>query len=136
MRAAMERSAPAPGPALQAAGISYVMFAVEHPEQYRLMFGTYRVDKRRYPALVDASRDAHGAFLGVVERGLESRALRREPAEILALAAWSIVHGLASLGIDGHGEPNVEAFADQVTRFLVTGIGLERRNRERRKPRH
>lgn len=141
MQAAMERSAPAPGSALQAAGISYVVFAVEHPEQYRLMFGTYRVDKKRYAALVDASRDARGVLLGVIERGLDSRAFRREPAEILALAAWSIVHGLASLGIDGQlsgtgEEPNVEALADQVTRLLVTGIRLERRTPERRKPRH
>jgi AcrR family transcriptional regulator len=86
--------------ALARVGAAYVRFGVEHPAHYRLMFGAELADKARYPALQEASDAAFAVLTGVLERGQASGQVRREPVLDQALAAWSLVHGLATLLID------------------------------------
>ncbi len=78
------------------AGASYVSFALTHPQRFRLMFG----------GLV--SIDAHPELREQATRTFD--ALRRsfagsgppEGAAHAAAAAWSLVHGLAELLLNGH----------------------------------
>lgn len=77
-------------------GEAYVRFALEHPQRFRLMFGgALRAGK--YPELQQQARATfaklQGAFAGL---GTD--------AEFAAAAAWSLVHGLAQLILDGHFE--------------------------------
>jgi AcrR family transcriptional regulator len=81
-------------------GVAYVRFGAEHPAHYRLMFGAELGDRTRYPALQEASEAAFGILTGVLERGQASGQVRRDPVLDQALAAWSLVHGLATLLID------------------------------------
>jgi AcrR family transcriptional regulator len=71
-------------------GEAYVEFALAHPARFRLMFGgrvkLERRDRRAYEALVKSFAD-----LG-------------EDAQYAAAAAWSLVHGLSHLILDGHFE--------------------------------
>lgn len=91
--AALEASA-AQGP--RARGEAYVRFALEHPQRFRLMFGgTLPLDA--HPALREA---ASQTYAGLV-RAFEPLA-GREGAPIAAAAAWSLVHGLAQLLLDGY----------------------------------
>jgi len=126
MRAASDQARSAGTSGLQAAGVSYVHFALRHPEQYRLMFGSYRIDQARHIDLVRAANDAYGVLLETVQEGVESAELRDEPVEIVAAAAWSIVHGLASLIIDdklgAKGSRDVTAIAGRVTGLLINGL--------------
>lgn len=126
MRTALEQVSAAATSRLQAAGVGYVQFAVTHPEQYRLMFGSYRIDQARHADLLTAASDAYSVLLETVNEGVESGELRNEPVEALTAAAWSIVHGLASLIIDERlnpkASPNVAAIAERVTRLLIDGI--------------
>ena len=99
-------------------GLAYVRFALEHPQRFRLMFGGV-VPIARYPELSEQGRRAY--------RGLEE-AFRElgEDAPLAAAAAWSLVHGLSNLILDGHfaqaqrESGGAEAFAARVlgmTRF-------------------
>jgi AcrR family transcriptional regulator len=75
-------------------GEAYVCFALAHPQRFRLMFGGLIAPDRhpevRVQALAMRERFS-GAFAGL---GPE--------AQFAAAAAWSLVHGLAHLILDGH----------------------------------
>jgi AcrR family transcriptional regulator len=86
-------------------GAAYVRFALEHPQRFRLMFGgTLAFGK--YPELQEQARATfarlQGAFAGL---GVD--------AYFAAAAAWSLVHGLAQLILDGHFE-KTETFVQKV----------------------
>jgi AcrR family transcriptional regulator len=82
---------------LQVAGVAYVRFALRNPELFRLMFSGMLEDRSTYP---DLERAATEAF-GVLQRLLGSAATPRTRPDAAALAAWSTVHGLAVLLIEG-----------------------------------
>jgi AcrR family transcriptional regulator len=95
----------ATGPAsvarFKAVGRAYVEFAVAHPELFRVMFGECGAECRKAEPGDDATEDPW-SLLGqsldaLVADGLLA-AERRPGAE---LKAWSVVHGFASLALDG-----------------------------------
>lgn len=97
--------------AFNAMGRAYVRFALANPSLFRMMM--------TYPALA-SSRNAGAplweARLRMVSRALEDVLPKDAPAEmrrIRQLQAWSIVHGLAMLMLDGQ-VPADEAVIDQV----------------------
>jgi AcrR family transcriptional regulator len=77
-------------------GEAYVQFALMHPQRFRLMFGGV-VPLGRDPTLAKASRQAYEALL----QAFRGRSDIAEPGAAAA-AAWSLVHGLAHLLLDGH----------------------------------
>jgi AcrR family transcriptional regulator len=107
---------------------AYVKFGVEHPAHYRLMFGAELADKARYPTLQAASDATFAVLTGMLERGQASGQVRREPVRDLALASWSLVHGLTMLFIDqrvsSHGVSTDEAeqHARQAGMVLFEGL--------------
>jgi len=75
-------------------GLGYVEFALAHPHRFRLMFGG-QIPFEKYPEL---RAQAEGSYAGV-ERAFADLG---GDAPVAAAAAWSLVHGLASLILDGH----------------------------------
>ena len=123
-RALAEVGPGSPEERLQAQGVAYVLFAVEHPERFRLAFRPELGSPFATLAHGDTLPEDAVAFrhlLAVV------RELVADPAEQLpaALAAWSLVHGLAALLIDGPLQPmandhqRVRALAEAVTDRLA-----------------
>jgi AcrR family transcriptional regulator len=92
----------APGPADKLIGIgrAYVRWAVGHPDQYRVMFGA-DTDKTQYPTLAAAAGQAFGHLLDAIGECQAAGLLRGEKPGELAGPLWSLVHGIASLAIDG-----------------------------------
>jgi len=75
-------------------GIGYLEFALAHPQRFRLMFGgQLRFDD--YPEL-------HAAGEGRYKDLQEVFGSLGGDAPLAAAAAWALVHGLASLILDGH----------------------------------
>jgi AcrR family transcriptional regulator len=99
-------------------GEAYVRFGLAHPARFRLMFGG-RLQLSEHPGLREASRHAYDALLQAV------RARQDLPdPELAAAAAWSLVHGLANLLLDGHFAPVAEG-AD-LERFIKGVLGSVR----------
>jgi len=86
---------------LKAVGRSCVEFALEQPEIFRLMFGEFGVNCRREAENV-SDMETPWTILGKTLDALVADKLlapeRRPGAE---LKMWSVVHGFASLSVDG-----------------------------------
>ena len=75
-------------------GESYVRFALEHPQRFRLMFGG-RVAIASHPALKEAAMITFDAVVEAMAARVPGPGARDA-----AVAAWSLVHGLALLLLD------------------------------------
>ncbi len=82
-----------------ASGIAYVSFALENPALYRLMFGAGLAPLERFPRLFAAGAEAFQRCLDA--SGAKGARTVDGETPAAAVALWSIVHGLASLAIDG-----------------------------------
>lgn len=93
-----------PAEQLQAIGVAYVLFAVDHPALYRLMFRPELCPDVPRPVSTEAlfpdPRMAFRVLVRVVRAGLPASASPAQ-ADRAVLAAWSLVHGLAGLLLDG-----------------------------------
>jgi AcrR family transcriptional regulator len=76
-------------------GEAYVAFALRRPQRFRLMFGPLALAD--HPALKEAAAVAYQPLLDA----FRARGDLPDP-ESAAAAAWSLVHGLAHLLLDGH----------------------------------
>jgi AcrR family transcriptional regulator len=88
-------------PGLKAAGLGYLLFAAENPAHYRVMFGPSLDKDAPKCATTPAGRESFQVLLDAVEQGQRARVVRAGDVREIALFAWSIVHGLAALVIDG-----------------------------------
>ncbi len=92
---------PADGPSeLAAIGRGYVSFAIGHPAHFEVMF---RLDVLypEDPEFVAASEAAYGLLTATIERCRAAGRLHGRSAEVVAVSAWSMVHGLAALWLSG-----------------------------------
>ncbi|MGH3396884.1 MAG: TetR/AcrR family transcriptional regulator [Streptosporangiaceae bacterium] len=112
-------SDPADGPAgLAAIGRGYVRFAVGHPAHFEVMF---RLDalNRDDPRFTAASETAYGLLLATIERCRAEGRLHGRPPELVAVSAWSMVHGLSALWISGR---LAERIIEQDPRRLAAAV--------------
>lgn len=82
-------------------GLAYIRFAQQHPALYKLMFGPVIEDPLTYPDLQQAGKESFEVIIGIVQRGLQEGSFSRERPDLIAMSCWSMVHGIASLSIDG-----------------------------------
>jgi AcrR family transcriptional regulator len=88
--------------AWEAAVGAYLDFALGEPSLYRVMFGTASTGRGADSAL---GRSAAAAF-GLLLAGAAGPARVPGPGDVdRAVAAWSLLHGAASLAIDGQLPP-------------------------------
>ena len=99
-------------------GEAYVRFALAHPQRFRLMFGG-QIALDKYPELRAAASSAfdrlQAAFSGY---GGDARTA--------AAAAWSLVHGLSHLILDGHFAQRDEEFVKRVLGVVRFAVGPQR----------
>ncbi len=112
------RQAPDALAALRAVGLAYVGFAVANPSVYRLMFGP-ECDKQAHPDLMIAGQRAYGVLVQAVRDAQAAGFVHPGPPEVVALAGWSICHGLASLHADGLLEGRLPLTIAQAAQRLV-----------------
>jgi len=94
--------------------VAYVEFAAESPARFRVMFGRDIPDINKHPALREAHDFTDGLFRAGVAQVLENVGKGGMTVDIDAftLMAWSLVHGLASLIVDGRVGDVSEAAVD------------------------
>jgi AcrR family transcriptional regulator len=111
----------------RARGPAYVGFATRHPSHFRVMFGRELADRGPHPALREAAQAAFDALVeGMAEAQRAGIVGEGDPRE-LGLTAWSTMHGLATLLLDGRLQAlyghSVEELVALVGRNLYRGLG-------------
>lgn len=107
---------------LLALGRSYRAFAHQQPELFRLAFGEAMTDNTAPPPPAgladddcDDAKDAFGLLVEVATTGIERGDFTPMPPLVLAITAWSLVHGFVILELNGHltdhGPPTLRAEA-------------------------
>ncbi|MHA6718057.1 TetR/AcrR family transcriptional regulator [Sphingomonas sp. RS6] len=105
-----DRTEPAEA-ALVAQGLAYLRFALARPALFRLMFGGRPV--------CDAAPGQYGEAFAILSRRVAGIATDAQDAG--TLATWGVVHGLATLAIDGK-LPSAEAPVAAALRLVVRGL--------------
>ena len=114
-----------PPAVLAALGRAYVRFALESPEHFAIMFRTEYLDVHD-ENFVRASDRAYEALSVTIHSAVAEGRLTSDPL-VTATAAWSLVHGLATLWLSGNlqartatTDPN--QLADAVTQLFVSTV--------------
>lgn len=117
-RYAME-AVPDPRAMLPAMGVAYIDFALRHPGLYRLMFRIEALDAED-PVLKKAANECHDRLARAVAAVLQEGSHPAPEAHVreMAALAWSVVHGFASLALDGHFEADRPAHPGGGTTLL------------------
>lgn len=97
---AMDQSRPRQ--ALIDIGLVYVSFAQDEPNLYRLMFGGRVLPRGIHPRLDTAGKGAFQVLEDTIARAQQAGYVKPMPLALMTAAAWSLVHGLSQLTIDGH----------------------------------
>lgn len=98
---------------LRAIGTAYIRFALQHPNQYRLMFmtakpqGLQECDAQAQAQKGDPAHDGYALLKQVTQRAIDAKLLRPAftNADLVAQTLWAGVHGMASLEITMGGDP-------------------------------
>jgi AcrR family transcriptional regulator len=110
---------------LIACGLAYVEYALEHPAHFQVMFTRRANDaSAKHPTLDEAASATFDLLRQTVARGQAARRLRGDDPMPLALAAWSLVHGLAHLLVEGRlpTQPAPLTVAQQVIETSLDGL--------------
>jgi AcrR family transcriptional regulator len=97
-RAAKDAGADA-GKAVEAMGRAYIDFALRNPAYFQVMFRADAVPLDRYPEARKQEDEAFSVLIEAIDKAFVS-----QPAETrrtIAIAAWAMVHGLATLVLEG-----------------------------------
>ena len=90
-----------PAKQLVEAGLGYLMFVVEQPRVAHLMFGGMIALDSCGVTLKRAAETSFNSLVGIVDGGIRTGVFKSSPVEELTVAAWSMVHGLATLLTSG-----------------------------------
>jgi AcrR family transcriptional regulator len=116
------------GPAaFHAMGVAYIRFAVANAPHYRVMFGSFVDPDDREPELAGEARGAFQALVDALAALQHDGFVRGDDTVLMARFVWSVVHGVATLAIDGRlREPGgIDALARYALERLRTGIDAD-----------
>lgn len=85
---------------LQAVGEGYIRFALANPEHFSIMFRSDMLDVDE-PSFQQAGDEAFNLLAGVVGECAAAGLIPRSDVGTVGVAAWSLVHGFATLWIGG-----------------------------------
>ena len=110
-------------------GEEYVRFAMENPAHYRLMYGKEALTREDVPELQQAAIGLFEQLVSVIQAQQRSGGIKRQDPRAQAYVAWSAVHGLASLWIEGQilATDDIEGLIRQTTATVVEGMRVRRR---------
>jgi AcrR family transcriptional regulator len=109
-----------------ALGLSYIGFAADHPQLYRLMFGVGVPDWHAYPQVAEAKQASFAPIRAALAEDFPS-ANDATALEHATVAAWGLAHGLAMLRIDGslarRDVPDKPLPEEAALRLVARGLG-------------
>jgi len=80
---------------------TYVQFAMDDPDRFKVMFSGVLEKEKEYPEFVAESQRSFQLVKMIVEANQTSGKLRSGSSDLAALSAWGIIHGFVMLLLEG-----------------------------------
>lgn len=128
MDAAVEVNKELPLAGFRAVAFAYVKYAAVHPSYFRVMFGPEIADHALYPGLAECAVQLRALLTDMIKSCQRPDLIGGVEPEDLAVAAWSTLHGLATLLVDNQlGQPvatdtELQVLTDRVADVLYRGL--------------
>lgn len=111
----------------RATGLAYVSFALDHPNRFRVLSHPLVSNKASFPELRDASERTFVVLRQAIIDAQAEGTVRSDDPATVALAAWSMAHGLAILLVDqqlqGKGyAADPQQLTDNILEHLYEGL--------------
>lgn len=124
----IERSVLAPEKRFQKMGEAYIYFAIQNPQQFKLMFSGFLDDE--HPKVKEKSNNCFAYLVRLIEYCQFHKHIKKGSIEDLSSFIWSQIHGFSSLWIEGCfkkveedlTEKNLEKFISHQVQMLLSGI--------------
>src|SRR4051794_1481184 len=106
---------------MRALSVAYVQFARENPAYFEVMFSPGQDDSEQ-PS--EPGERAFEVLHQTIREGQQTGEVRAGNSGLLACAAWSIVHGISTLGLEQHfrAEMPPEQFIEACSGVILTGL--------------
>jgi AcrR family transcriptional regulator len=117
-------AAPTPTAALEAMLVAYIDFAKANPAYFRLMFRPELKESHKHDGDANVGEAAYTALENTVGECLAESGFPAVDRGVMTITMWSLVHGFASLWLDGqltHRADDPAGLARQVA-ALVTNL--------------
>ncbi len=117
-----------PAGQLQEAGHRYVKLVMDNPQCVQLMFGNVLPCDDTYPDLMASGDFAFDGLKSIIEQGQSLGVFKAGDVELMALTAWSTIHGFSLLFSTGHVEETISLSVDirtltaAVTETMLAGL--------------
>jgi len=118
-----------PGIQLLEAGTAYIRLALQNRQMHHLMFGGMWQPCDVSERLMELSDSAFRALVEIISNGQKTGSFKSGDTTVLALTAWSLVHGYAMLASTGQldhlvdSEKAILELAKTIELNLISGIG-------------
>ena len=123
MMAAMQQNGGKAG--LRGVARAYVRFGVDHPAEYRIMFGPELARTDDLPSLRETSRGVLAGVQRAIEGLQAAGVIGPGDAASIAVVTWSMLHGLVMLHLDGQTDSldrNIDQLVEQSTELMMWGM--------------
>ncbi len=112
-----------PDKRLSALAQSYIQFALERPDAYRVMYGVNQRDEQQYPELVKQIKRTQQPLATAVEEAVETGVIHGDPVNIVHVL-WAGLHGLISLHLSDklHMGRSIDELAEVMLRSLTRAV--------------
>ena len=80
---------------------TYVQFALDDRDRFKVMFSAVLEKEKEYPEFVAESQRNFQLVKMIVEANQAAGILRSGPSDLAALSAWGIIHGFVMLLLEG-----------------------------------
>lgn len=109
-------------------GIAYVEFALDNKELFRIMYGHFIENHSDHEALRKEGESAFKILEKILIHCQEQNLIVKSDPEEIALAAWSMVHGIATLivekqmSFESYERKNTRKTIAKLMRYIYTGM--------------
>jgi AcrR family transcriptional regulator len=111
--------------ALVASGVAYVRFAREHVGHFRVMFQQSLIDLQHLTPPMDEAVRTYQTLVDLVVSARQEGYGRELDEPVMVTLCWSIVHGLATLLVEGTLPPPPweEVTEERLVELVLAGLG-------------
>ncbi len=135
LQQAVNQADPDPLHQFAATGNCYVNWGISHGTHYRVMFGASQGNLLAYPDLCQASDGAFHILVTAIMQGQQAQQFRTADPQTMATTAWSMVHGMVMLCLDGHlSVESTLQLVQEGTQLLLRGFVRDSPDRDLSSP--